>query len=278
MIDVKKLNFSYVRRNSLFSDLQTTFETGKIYGLLGKNGVGKTTLLKLISGLLFPQSGEITIDSLSASKRIPEYLSKIFLLTEEYDLPKLKINKYLDIYSGFYPNFDKQVFDENIKAYELSYDKVLTNMSFGQKKKFLISFALATNVPVLIMDEPTNGMDIPSKTIFRKMVASSLDDNKLIIISTHQVRDVEGLIDYVKIIEDGSIIFDQDYNLIDEKLMATKTEKMPENALFSAEIFGGFLSLIPREEEEKTVRNIDLELLFNAVITNSTEINKYLKK
>jgi len=275
MINVKKLNFSYERRNSLFSDLQTTFETGKIYGLLGKNGVGKTTLLKLISGLLFPQSGEVTINSINASKRHPEYLSQIFLLTEEYDLPSLKIGRYLSIYSKFYPDFDMKVFDENIKAYELSYDKVLTNMSFGQKKKFLISFALATNVPVLIMDEPTNGMDIPSKTIFRKMVASSLDENKLIIISTHQVRDVEGLIDYVKIIENGHIIFDQDYNLIDEKLLATKTEKMPENAFYSAEIFGGFLSLVPKDDK-KQVRNIDLELLFNAVITSSDKITKYL--
>lgn len=276
MIEVQNLNFSYYQNDKLFIDLETKFEPGKIYGLLGKNGVGKTTLLKLISGLLYPKSGEVTIDNIQASKRMPDFLSKIFLLTEEYDLPRLKIDKYLELYSPFYPNFSKQQFWDNVKAYELNSKKIITNMSHGQKKKFLISFALATNVPVIIMDEPTNGMDIPSKTLFRKMVASSLDENKLIIISTHQVRDVEGLIDYVKIIENGKIIFDYDYNLLDEKISAVRTENMPENALFSAEIFGGYLSLVPKQKTESN-RNIDLELLFNAVVSSANKINEFLK-
>ncbi len=277
MINVQNLNFSYSKSSKLFVDLHTRFEPGRIYGLLGKNGVGKTTLLKLISGLLYPKAGEVLIDNMQAARRLPDYLSKIFLLTEEYMLPKLKIGKYVDLYSEFYPHFDRKIFDENIVAYELSQDKFITSMSYGQKKKFLISFALATNVPVIIMDEPTNGMDIPSKTLFRKMVASSLDENKLIIISTHQVRDVEGLIDYVKIIEHGRIIFDYDYKSIDEKLSAVRTENLPENAIYSAEIFGGYLSLVPKQTQESG-RNIDLELLFNAVITNTNRINEYLKK
>lgn len=276
MIEVQNLNFSYYQNDKLFIDLQTKFEPGKIYGLLGKNGVGKTTLLKLISGLLYSKSGEVTIDNLEASKRMPEFLSKIFLLTEEYDLPRLKIDKYIELYSPFYPNFDKQQFLDNIKAYELDSKKFLTNMSYGQKKKFLISFALATNVPVIIMDEPTNGMDIPSKALFRKMIASSLDENKLIIISTHQVRDVEGLIDYVKIIEKGKIIFDCDYNLLDEKVSAVRTENMPENALFCSEIFGGYLCLVPKQASDSN-RNIDLELLFNAVVSSSDKINEFIK-
>ena len=276
MIEIKNLSFSYYRNRMIFNNLNTTFDNGKIYGLLGKNGAGKTTLLKNICGLLYPSEGQITIDNLEAHKRIPEYLNKIFFITEEFMLPKIKFDTYLKIYKDFFPNFDTDKFWEYINLFELPKKNYLSQMSYGQKKKFLISFALASNTELIIMDEPTNGMDIPSKTLFRKIVVSSLDENKTIIISTHQVRDVEGMIDTVKIIDEGKIIFDNDLDIVQEKLTLVKSDKPVEDALYSAEILGGFIHLVPATNTYSS-NNIDLELLFNSVIENSQKINETLK-
>lgn len=276
MIKITDLTFGYYRTRLLYNNLETEFEKGKIYGLLGKNGAGKTTLLKLLSGLLYPYSGTVSIDEYSAFKRDPGYLSKIFFLPEEFSLPKIKIPNFVKIYNEFYPHFDKNLLEDYIKQFELPTKNFLSQMSYGQKKKFLISFALASNVDVIFMDEPTNGMDIPSKTLFRKIVAKSLNENRTIVISTHQVRDVEGMIDAVKIVENGKIIFDFDYNLIQEKLTVQKTETIPENALFTTEILGGHLSLLTANNG-LAQNNVDLELLFNSVITNSDKINEILK-
>jgi len=276
MINIKELTFGYNRSRILFNELETIFKKGKIYGLLGRNGAGKTTLLKIISGLLYPFNGTVNIDSYSAFRREPGYLSKIYLLPEEFFLPKMKIQKFVNIYKEFYPNFDENQLNEYLREFDLPLQNFLSQMSYGQKKKFLISFALASNVPVILMDEPTNGMDIPSKTLFRKIVAKSMDENRTIIISTHQVRDVEGMIDYVKIVDNGKIIFDVDYNLIQEKLTVTRTEELPDNALFAAEILGGYMSLVPTNNGMSR-NNVDLELLFNSVITNPQKINETLK-
>jgi ABC-2 type transport system ATP-binding protein len=275
MIKIKNLIFGYRPNQLLFENINTNFEKGKIYGLLGKNGAGKTTLLKLCAGLLFPHQGQITLNNFQAQKREPDFLNKIFFLTEEYSLPKMKISTFTKINSQFYPNFDKEKLSDYLEQFEIDQNKTLTQMSYGQKKKFLISFALSTNVPLIIFDEPTNGMDIPSKTLFRKIVAQSMTDDNTIIISTHQVRDIEGLIDHVKIIEKGQIIFDSDFNLVQEKITAIKSENIPENAIYSTEILGAYLSLIPSNGEIKN--NVDLELLFNSVMQNPVKIQQILK-
>lgn len=276
MIKIKDLTFGYYRNRILYNNLETEFEEGKIYGLLGKNGAGKTTLLKILSGLLYPYSGTVSIDEYSAFKREPGYLSKIFLLPEQFSLPKMKIPNFVKIYSEFYPHFDKNLLDDYIRQFQLPTRNFLSQMSYGQKKKFLISFALASNVDVIFMDEPTNGMDIPSKSLFRKIIAQSLNQKRTIVISTHQVRDVEGIIDAIKIIENGIIIFDFDYNFIQEKLTVERTETVPENALFTTEILGGHLSLLPANNG-LAQNNVDLELLFNSVMTNPDRINEILK-
>ena len=278
MLSINNLSFSYKRR-PLFNQLELHLEPGKIYGLLGKNGVGKTTLLKLISTLLYPHEGQIRIKDMDSRKRHPLYLSSFYLIPEEFDLPQLKMTTYVDSYAPFYPNFDLGMFYRIVKDFELDEKAVLTRMSYGQKKKFLIAFGLATNTPILLMDEPTNGLDIPSKAQFRRTIAENLDDSRIVMISTHQVKDVEGLIDDVIILQDGVIIFQGNITDINEHITAELVQHEPtgdDNVIYYEPVLGGYLALM-KVSDDHAPRRIDLELLFNAVI-NKQDVFKQIFK
>src|SRR6186713_469867 len=189
MISIQNLSFSYRKNKPLFEGLNLQLEAGHIYGLLGKNGAGKSSLLKQMAGLLFPQAGACKVMGYEARYRQPGFLSNLFMVPEEFYLPQVSIKSYLKTYAPFYPDFDNKAFNTYLTEFQIPLDQRLTEMSYGQKKKVLISFALAANTKVLIMDEPTNGLDIPSKSQFRKVIAAAVSDEKCIVISTHQVRD-----------------------------------------------------------------------------------------
>ncbi len=210
MLNIEKLLFDYEGSDPLFAGLSLDVEAGKIYGLLGKNGVGKTTLLKLMTGLLFPHSGSCKMLNTDTRLRLPEILQEIYFIAEEFYVPNVTAEEYIKYYAPFYPNFDPEIFAHAAGEFELLPKKKLTKLSYGQKKKFLVAFGLAANCKLLLLDEPTNGLDIPSKSQFRKLLASSLTEDKTIVIATHQVRDLEQLIDTVVILEDGQIIYNQE--------------------------------------------------------------------
>lgn len=215
MITIKDLTFWYSKQNKIFEKLNLELEAGHIYGLLGKNGAGKTTLLKLICGLSFPKSGTVAMDGLIPARRETGFLKDIFLVPEEISLPSLTPEKFADLYGGFYPAFDLAQFREILGKLEVETVQKFTGMSHGQKRKAMIAFALAANTRYLFLDEPTNGMDIPSKAAFRSMLAASFFEEKTIILSTHVVRDLESMIDSVIILENHRIILNQsvDQNL-----------------------------------------------------------------
>lgn len=152
----------------MFTDFSLRLEQNKVYGLLGKNGTGKSTLLYLISGLLRPAAGAVSCDSVATYKRRVETLQEIFLVPEEFDLPSMSLEKYVKLNAPFYPRFSREVLEACLKDFELTTDLKLQALSMGQKKKVFMSFALAANTRYLLMDEPTNGLDIPSKSQFRR--------------------------------------------------------------------------------------------------------------
>src|SRR6476659_3515198 len=189
MIDIRNLSFGYGRKKPLYKNLDLIFEPGNIYGLLGPNGAGKSTLLKTIIGLLFPTGGTISVNGYSPCKRLPSFLETIYFIPEEVYVPSLSVNRYIDLFSKFYSAFNKERFFDYLQRLDVTTEKKLNALSFGQQKKFIIAFALACNTKVLLLDEPTNGLDIPSKKRFRKLIASVMSDDRTILISTHQVRD-----------------------------------------------------------------------------------------
>ncbi len=266
-VQVKQLAFSY-GKEGLFSSLDVGLQRGSMYGLLGKNGAGKTTLLKLIAGLLFPQDGSISVFGEDPADRTPNLLADVFFLPEEFHLPALSVREYVSVYAPFYPNFDLEMLDRQLKEFDIRMEKKLNALSYGQKKKFLIAFGLASNASLCLLDEPTNGLDIPSKSQFRKVVASSLNEDRLFIISTHQVRDMEFLIDPVIIIDEGKIIFQESYDDIVGRLTIKHVRSLPEDALviYSQEEINGYKIVTSQDGSEET--SIDLETLFNAVLSD----------
>lgn len=275
MIQVSNLTFNYKKsRNKLFNELNLTLEPGNIYGLLGRNGAGKTTFLKLLCGLLYSNQGSATLFGINANQRNPELLADLFFIPEDLVAPSMKASEFIKVYSPFYPKFNHALMEDLMNEYELDRYQNLKKMSFGQRKKFIIAFGLATSVRLLILDEPTNGLDIPSKSQFRKMVSSNMTDDKIIIISTHQVRDLQSMIDPVVVLEKGKIVFNQDNESIQQKLSFgnTKDQKKPENAIYEEENAFGSSFIYAKVEEDKSA--IDIELLFNAIVADSHSISK----
>lgn len=262
----------------LFNNLSLEITPGHIYGIFGKNGAGKTTLLKIMAGLSFPQSGTVNTLGYPAAKRDSEMLQNLYLLTEEIYVPHLTIAKFMKVYAPFYPNFDEEQFSQYLNDFEInSVNDYLDKLSLGQKKKVLICFALATNTQVLIMDEPTNGLDIPSKTIFRRIISSAPIDDRIILISTHQVRDLHTLIDSILILDDGEIILNADTDTITEKLVFEVSDRgNEENILYSEEDLRGFI--LVRENLDHIDSKLDIELLFNAAMHNKQKIKSLFSK
>lgn len=264
MIQIKDLNFAYPQQQALFSNLSVHLEAGSITGLLGKNGAGKTSLLKLIIGLLYPQTGEVSVLNHKPNKREVSMLNDIFLVPEEFFFPPISINEYQKAYAPFYPKFDYELLLNTLNEFELKPKSNLQRLSHGQKKKFLIAFALATRCRLLVLDEPTNGLDIPSKSLFRKILAGSLDENQLVIISTHQVKDVENLIDKIIILDNGKVIFQESIADISKKVcFISGTSDDMNGAIYSEAVPGGYRMVMPNGYAETEV---DIELLFNAII------------
>ena len=271
MINIQNLHFSY-KKKKVFDNLNLQFTPGHIYGLLGKNGTGKSTLLKNVAGLLFPRKGAVTVNGFVPGKRQPEFLKDVFMVPEEFYLPNIPLSQFVKIESPFYPNFSESQLQTYLRHFDVPQDSTLQNMSYGQKKKVLISFALATNAKVLLMDEPTNGLDIISKSQFRKVLASALDEERCIIISTHQVKDLENLIDRVTIIDEGKILFDQKVEDIMDKLSfrISSDEREAKEALYSESSLKGNVIVTPNYEAEEG--KLDMELLYKAIVTNGEKI------
>lgn len=277
MIQIENLSFSYRNKQPLFDQLSLTLTPGNIYGLLGKNGAGKTTLLKIIAGLLFPKQGKIDVLGFQPNDRYPQFLREIYLITEEFDLPNVKVEQFVHLYSRFYPRFNHLLFEEYISEFQLPKSQKLTDMSYGQKKKFLLSFGLATDCKLLILDEPTNGLDIPSKSQFRKIIANAIHEDRSFIISTHQIRDMEHLIDPIIILDEGKIVFFQNYEQISKKLIITKQAELTDNnsIVYSESSLGGYT--VVKENKSKEESSTNLEVLFKAVVDSPESINEIFK-
>ena len=273
MITLKELSFSYSRKKEVLDRINLEVGSGHICGLLGKNGEGKTTLLNLLSGQIFPDQGSCLVLEETPSERNARFLQQIFLLPEEISMPEVTAIEYIKMYAPFYPTFRDDICKACVESFEINLSDRLSKMSQGQRKKVAITLALAAHTPLLLMDDRTNGLDIPSKATFRRLVASLIDDNQTVIISTHQVRDLESLIDTVLILDQRQILLNKTLNEIGEKLYFGPL--LPEEkALYSEPTPQGTIGVTARDGKEETA--VSLELLFNAAITYPKEIQRIM--
>ncbi len=262
MIQIKDLGFAYGAKPVL-KNISMNLEEGRIYGLLGENGVGKTTLLTLLCGLKSPKAGSIDIDGHNPYDREPSFLSDQFYLSDEVAALNMKAIDYAENYGKFWENFDLNKFIEVMEVLENDPQQKMNKMSFGQLKKTYIAFALACNTKYLFMDEPTNGLDIPSKTNFRKAVTKYTREDSIILISTHQVRDLENIIDPIIILDRQDVLLNASLEEISEKLYFDYSNEKISDALFSEMIPGGSIQVTLNQTGEES--KVNIEALFNTV-------------
>ncbi|MEO6523168.1 MAG: ABC transporter ATP-binding protein [Mucilaginibacter sp.] len=268
MIQIKDLNFGYSKKPLLFKNLNLNLSQGHIYGLLGKNGAGKSTLLHNLTGLAYPQSGHCIVNGNISADRSVALLEDMYFIPEEIYVPSVTAARFVKNTGSFYPNFSEEQFYAYLSEFDVPRESVLDKLSFGQQKKVMIAFGLATNTSLLVMDEPTNGLDIPSKVQFRKIIASVLTEERCIIISTHQVRDLDSLIDTLVVLHDREIVVNQLLDVISEKLYFTTLEADDNQpVLYQEESMRGKNAIIANTNE--LYSKVDMELLFNAVISNN---------
>lgn len=274
MIEITNLSFGYNKKKLLYKNLTLSLKAGSIYGLLGKNGAGKSTLLKNLIGLLFPTNGGILVNGFSPKRRLPSFLETIYFIPEEVYVPSLTIDRYINLFAPFYPKFNKENMIRHLEELDVKTADKLNTLSFGQQKKFIIAFGLACNTKVLLLDEPTNGLDIPSKKRFRKLIAAEMNDDRMIFISTHQIRDLDNLIDRVVIVDEGELLLNASVATIAEKLLFTTVDEMPTGVkiLYAEESLLG-ISVVT-ENKNITESKVNLEHLFSAVTENPEMISQ----
>lgn len=266
MIKIENLDFSY-KKLPVFSGINLTFEPGNIYGLLGENGVGKTTLLKIISGLLTPQKGSCTMDGLVCSERLPRFLQNIVLLPDEVHLPADTTPlQYVLSLAPFYPNYAEGSFLHLMQELEVEPQRKFKEMSFGQQKKSLLAAALSLGTDYVLLDEPTNGLDIPSKAQLRSILSKRMQENTTIIISTHQVKDVENLIDPIVILTHNDVLLNANTAEITKHLYFEYGAEKREDALYSELLPNGYMNVCVNTSGVES--QINIEALFNAVLRN----------
>ena len=279
MIEVENLSFSYGKRRArVLKDFSMKLDQGSVYGLLGKNGTGKSTLLYLMAGLLRPQTGTILYKGVDVNQRCLDTLQDMFLVPEEFALPNVSLKQYVKLNAPFYPHFSDELLNACLRDFDMNEDIHLGELSMGQKKKAFMCFALATNTSLLMMDEPTNGLDIPSKSQFRKVIASGMSDEKAVIVSTHQVRDIDSLLDHVLIMDGTKLLLNESVSAICEKLYFSEQgiNEPTHGALYVQPSVQGNSVILPNEFGEDS--NMNLEVLFNAMLAERERMQQIFNR
>ena len=275
MITIKKLGFSY-DTNVVLKDISMELQEGRIYGLLGENGVGKTTLLTLLAGLKDTDAGTLEIDGQIPYDRKPSFLSNIYYLPDEVPAPRRKAIDFARDHGQYWSNFSVEKFSEIMKVFDNDEDQRMDQMSYGQLKKTFISFALACNTKYLFMDEPTNGLDIPSKAQFRKAVSKYTSDDSTLLISTHQARDLEAIIDPIIIMDRRDVLLNASLDEIAQKLYFDYSSDADPTALYQEMVPGGNIQVLRNTTGAES--KVNIEALFNAVLLHKSEIKEMFNK
>lgn len=269
MITIENTSYGYKSNPLIFNNISLEIGNG-IYGLLGENGVGKTTLMHLICGLLFPKNGKCSIDGRNTAERQSEGLARYFFLPEELQMPTESIASFAARHSVFYPHFNQEEFDLNLEELKINRKQKLSSVSYGQQKKAMLAYAFALHTPYTLLDEPTNGLDITSRQALKRIISRSMDDESTLLISTHQAHDFENLLDHLVILGKGEILLNRSLDEISNRLLFARTDILPEESIYSEENLSGYFSIIPNEDGEENTP--DIELLYKAVLQQSEKL------
>ena len=265
MIVVQGMSFSYRRNKPVLDQINLQMDAGGVYGVLGANGVGKTTLLHLLGGLLFPSSGNISVDGMKPMLRQPAFLEQVYYVPVAFDLPRITVQAYQQRYAPFYRQFSFTTWAHALETFGIDANASLAHLSFGQKKKVLLSFAIASGCRILVFYEPTDGLDIPSKDNFRRLLSARIDEQRLAIIATHHVQDVAMLLDHLVVLKDQHVLMQSSIEQLTARVRTATTTQLPgaDELLYSERVPGGHHCLLRNTQGQEGP--LDLELLFKAL-------------
>ncbi|WP_017185682.1 ATP-binding cassette domain-containing protein [Alkalibacillus haloalkaliphilus] len=208
------------------NDLTFTLEQGKTYGLLGRNGAGKTSILSLIAALQLQTKGTIKFNNVHVFEN-PEAMQSIsFIYDQDYSEETEKVKRLLEATKKYRPYFDQEYADYLIKKFKLPLNKPVKNLSKGMQSAFNVTVGLASRSPITIFDESYLGMDVPTREIFYEEILKEQGENpRIIILSTHLVSEMDHLFDEVLVIHNGSLILKEQYeDLISKGVHITGNE------------------------------------------------------
>lgn len=271
MISFNQLGFRYRLGSQVFRDFSMTLSPGHVYGVLGENGVGKSTLMKLASGVLIPTAGSVTIDGREASLREEATMAKIIYLPEEFSLPALTLDEFRKVTTPFYPSFSDESFEECCRVLDVVRNRRLDKLSMGQRKRAYLAFAFACRAEWLLLDEPTNGLDVAAKEAFRRLVARYVDEGQSIIISTHSVREIDSLIDHLIILDRKGIVLDASIGEIGSRLRFGRCSA-EEEPLYSESTLAGTSGVVVNTTDEESP--VDIEMLFMASLRSTERLRR----
>ena len=261
MVTMNAVTFGYGKK-PLFQGFDLSLKPGSCYGLLGLNGAGKTSLLKLIAGALLPAAGTVSVFGRNPSRRAAAHLADLAFVPEDPTPPAMTVAQWLDRVAVFRPRFDGERFSRLLSEFELDGKRKISTWSYGQRKKFALAGALASGSGTLLLDEPTNGLDIPSKAQFRKALSYMQDPERVIVVSTHQVRDLENLIDPIVVVHNGKVVFEASMDDLVSRLSTARLAGLEGRPVVVARHDAVGWSALLAEPGS----SLDLELLFEAAV------------
>ena len=221
LLEVKNLDKSFDNKEIL-KDINLSIESGKIIGLLGKNGVGKTTLIKLINDLLTPTSGEILIKGQEIGVETKKVIS--YLPERTYLNKQMKVSEVISYFEDFYDNFDSKKAKKLLKDLDLDINQKLTKMSKGMQEKVQLVLVMSRSADLYILDEPLGGVDPATRDYILDTILSNFNENASVIISTHLISDIEKILDEVIFIDKGKVILQSDADKLRNKEKASIDE------------------------------------------------------
>lgn len=208
-IEVKNLNFSH--KNLKLSDVNFEVRKGYVTGFIGANGAGKTTIIRIIMGLLKEQSGDLKILGEYLSENPVDIKNKIgFVYSELYMYEKWNIKTIEKVISKYYKQWDHEIFEGYIKEFKLPYKQKIKQFSTGMKMKLSLAIALSHHAELYILDEPTAGLDpVVRNEVLEILQRELIDEEKTIFFSTHIISDLEKIADYIVYLKNGSIVINE---------------------------------------------------------------------
>lgn len=274
MVLIDGLVFGY-GGHLLYDGISTAFKDGAVYGLLGRNGAGKTTLMRLVAGLLKCGGGRIEVDGLSPFDRSPEFLDGICYVPESACTPDMSVGDYAFSIGRFYSGYDGEALTKFLREFDVEPESDFRKLSFGQKKKAMLSLAFSLNTRLLLLDEPGNGLDIPSKQCFRRLLSDWKKDGRTVVLSTHNVRDVAEMVSHVAVMDRGRLLVNMSVSEIGEKVVSFRSAECVDNAVFSEKVHGGYVNIVRKESMcGQDGSGVDMEVFFDACINGGRSFIK----